>query len=149
MSKRKRYQNSSRDPGGFVAIPWSVLDSDAYKALSYAAQSLLIEVARQFHGDDNGRMLLSRKYLEKRGWPGAKSHSLIQRATTELIDAGLIFRTVEGQRPNKAAWFAVTWMSLDKLDGYDEGIERLFVDVRGAYRIPKKIVVPSQGLAER
>lgn len=128
MAKRKRYASSSRDRGGFVALPWTVLDSAAYQALSHPAKALLFEVARQFHGDDNGRMLLTRQYLATRGW---KSADVIQRAKDELLAAGLIYQTVMGMRPNKAAWFAVTWLSLDRLDGFDPGASAGFE--RSAY----------------
>ena len=118
-----------RDSGSFVALPWTVLDCPAYAALSYPARALLIEVARQFVRDNNGRMLLSIAYLSKRGW---KSSDVITRAKRELLAAGFIFETVMGHRPNKASWYAVTWRALDKLQGYDEGATASFV--RGAYR---------------
>lgn len=120
--------DSGRDSGGFVALPWTVLDCPAYAALSYPARALLMEVARQFVRDNNGRMLLSIAYLSKRGW---KSSDVITRAKRELLAAGFIFETVMGHRPNKASWYAVTWRTLDKLQGYDEGATASFV--RGAY----------------
>lgn len=121
--------DSGRDGGGFVALPWSVLDSAAYAGLSHIAKALLIEVDRQFVRDNNGRMLLSTAHLNKRGWYSA---SVIQKAKLELLEAALIFETVKGHRPNKASWYAVTWRRLDKLLGYDAGAEKLFQ--RGAYR---------------
>lgn len=128
MKKTKRYNKSSRDAGGFVAIPWAVLDSVAYMKLSLTAKALLVEVARQFHGDDNGRMVLTRKHLATRGWNSA---DVIQRAKDELLGAGFIYQTVLGMRPNKAAWYAVTWLSLDRLDGFDHGAVAAFE--RSAY----------------
>lgn len=121
--------DSGRDGGGFVALPWSVLDSAAYTGLSHIAKALLIEVDRQFVRDNNGRMLLSTAHLNKRGWYSA---SVIQKAKLELLEAALIFETVKGHRPNKASWYAVTWRRLDRLQGYDAGTEQLFQ--RGAYR---------------
>lgn len=121
--------DSGRDGGGFVALPWSVLDSAAYAGLSHAAKAMLFEVARQFVKDNNGRMLLSTAYLNKRG---CYSASVIQKAKLELIEAALIFETVKGHRPNKASWYAVTWRILDRLQGYDVGVDKLFQ--RGAYR---------------
>jgi hypothetical protein len=111
-------------------MPWSVLDCPAYARLSHPAKSLLFEVARQYVRDNNGRMLLSRVHMKKRGW---KSSDVIDRAKRELLDAGFIFQTVMGHRPNKASWFAVTWQTLDKLAGYDAGVEKFFQ--RGAYRV--------------
>ena len=98
-------RDNGRDPGGFIALPVSVLDCPGHRALSHTARALLIEVARQFHGDDNGRMLLSRAYLAGRGW---KSSDVIDRAKGQLIEGGFIIETVKGHRPNKASWYAVT-----------------------------------------
>lgn len=117
-----------RVPGGFVALPWSVLDSPAHQALSYPARALLLEIARQFVRDNNGRLLASRAYLAKRGWTSA---SVIDRAKRELLDADLIFETVKGHRPNKASWYAVTWQTLDRNADYDPGAVAAFR--RGAY----------------
>lgn len=118
-----------RDAGGFVALPWAVLDSPAYAGLGHPARSLLLELARQFVRDNNGRLLASRAYLAKRGW---KSADVIDRAKRELLEAGFIVETVKGHRPNKASWYAVTWRLLDSHPGYDAGVSASFE--RGAYR---------------
>ena len=121
--------DAGRDAGGFVALPWLVLDSPAYGRLSMHARALLLEVARQFVRDNNGRMLLSRAYMATRGW---KSMDMLNKCKAELLAAGFIFQTVQGHRPNRASWYAVTWRVLDKLPGYDEGAALLFK--RGAYQ---------------
>jgi hypothetical protein len=117
-----------RDQGRFVALPFSVIDSVAYKNLSHPARSLLIEIDRQYCFDNNGRLLASYAYLRKRGWTSADT---ITRAKRELLAAGLIHETVKGCRPNKASWYAVTWRPIDRLQGYDEGALQTFV--RSAY----------------
>jgi len=126
MSKgreRRGKGNSGRVAGGFIALPWSVMDCPGYKRLSHPARSLLLEVARQYVRDNNGRLLLSRAYLTRRGW---NSSSVIDKAKRALLDGGFIFQTVMGHRPNKASWFAITWYRLDKLAGYDADAELLF-----------------------
>jgi hypothetical protein len=125
--KRKNI-DSSRDAGGFIALPWSVIDCPAYRRLSLIAKCLLVEVARQYCKDNNGRMLLSRAYMSKRGW---MSNDTISKAKLELTEAGFIYQTVMGHRPNRASWYAITWYSLDRLVGYDVGAETGFL--RGAY----------------
>ena len=65
---RGRGSGGTRDPGGFIALPWSVLDSAAYNNLSHPARSLLLEFARQYVRDNNGRLLASAAHLSKRGW---------------------------------------------------------------------------------
>lgn len=128
-----------------MALPWTVLDSPAYAALSHPARSLLMEIARQFVRDNNGRLLASAGYLAKRGW---KSNDVITRALRELLDAGFVHQTVQGCRPNKASWFAVTWQTLDRHPDYDLGAAELFQ--RGAYRdsavLKNASLAPSRGV---
>lgn len=131
MSSKKKWKAAaaSRDAGGFVAMPWVVLDSPAYQSLSHPARGLLMEFARQYVRDNNGRLLASVAYLKTRGW---KSCSVIDRAKKELIEAGFIYETAKGQRPSKASWYAVTWATLDHINGFDPGARDGFQ--RGAYR---------------
>lgn len=137
-----RKGDSGRDSGGFVALPWSVLDSASYARLSHPARALLLEFARQFVRDNNGRLLASRAYLKNRGWHSA---DVIQRAKDELLRSGFIFETVKGQRPNRAAWYAVTWRMLDRHPGYDSGVTVAFE--RGAYK--NAPLSPSNGTEKR
>lgn len=140
---RKRI-NTDRDPGGFVALPWSVLDSSAYKGLGLPAKALLLEIARQLTGNNNGCMRASGAYLKPRGW---SSNDVITRALKELINAGLIHQTVMGHRPNKASWYAVTWQRLDRNPKFDYGAFETFQ--RGVYRAKDPLIVapltPSHG----
>lgn len=110
----------NRDAGLFVALPHAVLTSVAYRGLSHTARSLLIDIAMQLspRGENNGQLLCSRNHLASLGW---KSADTVQRAKDDLIKAGFIFETVKGQRPNRASWYAVTWMALDRHQGYDAG----------------------------
>ena len=155
---KTRKGESGRDGGGFVALPWSVLDCPAYARLSHPARSLLMEIARQFVRDNNGRLLASAAYLLKRGW---KSSDVITRAKRELLEAGFIHQTVQGHRPNKASWYAITWQTLDRLTGYDHGATATFE--RGAYRkseplkitslrpshgVERPLIAPSHGVGE-
>lgn len=135
--------DSSRESGGFCALPWSVIDSPAYQSLSHPARSLLIEFARQYVRDNNGRLLASRAYLAERGW---NSSDVIHRAKNELLKAGFIHEMVKGQRPNKASWYAITWYTLDKIKGYDFGTAENFQ--RGAYRRNTPLC-PSSGTERR
>lgn len=117
-SAGRKKGDPGRDGGGFVAMPWSVLDCPAYARLGHPARSLLLELARQFVRDNNGRLLASAAYLSKRGWT---SVDVITRAKRELLAAGFIHETVKGHRPNKASWYAVTWRDLDRIPGCNSG----------------------------
>lgn len=127
--RRKKGHDTTRDAGQFVALPCVVLDCPNYLNLSHPARSLLLEIARQYNRDNNGRLLASRSYLAARGWTSADT---ISRALKELVAARLIHQTVMGCRPNKASWFALTWRTLDRHPGYDHGAVESFV--RGAYK---------------
>jgi len=127
MAKKTR-TDESREPGGYCALPWCVIDSTAFQSLSYPAVALLIELARQYVRNNNGRLLLSMRYLTTRGW---HSKDVIERARRDLLDAKLIYQTVQGHRPSKASWYALTWYSLDKLPGFDAGAVESFR--RGMY----------------
>ena len=143
-----RRGDAGRDAGGFVALPWAVLDSPAYLSLSMHARALLLEVARQFTRDNNGWLLLSRAHMAGRGW---KSCDMLDKSKRELLAAGFIFETVKGRRPNKAARYAVTWRALDRHPGYDVGTVEVFQ--RGAYRLKEPVqnasLVPPRGHIER
>jgi hypothetical protein len=131
-AKRKGGAKSSsgRDGYQFAALPWPVLKAPAYLQLSKTAKALLVEVAFQFTGHNNGRLLISMAHLRKRNWNSA---DVVQRAKQELLNANLIFETVKGHRPNKASWYALTWQDLDRHPDYDPGASQAFS--RGAYRV--------------
>lgn len=142
--RRTKGHDTSRIGGGFIALPWQVVDSHAYMNLSFAAKALLIEIDRQYVRDNNGRLLATRAYLKKRGW---KSQDVITRALRDLMAAKLIHQTVKGHRPNRASWYAVTWRNLDRIAGYDEGAAATFE--RGGFKsldFENAKLKPSSGL---
>lgn len=139
-SDYRKKVDSGRDGGGFAAIPWAVFDSPSYARLSHPAKALLMEFARQFVRDNNGKLLCSMAYLRPRGW---KSNDVITRAKTELLAAGFIHETCKGQRPNRASWYAVTWRTIDRQKGFDHGAVESFE--RGAYR-KNASLTPSPGV---
>ena len=142
--ERSKYKDNTKDGGRFIQLPVVVLECQNYQKLGYPAKALLIELARQFTVMNNGRLLLSKKFLGKQGW---NSSDVISRAKKELIQYGFIYETVKGHRPNKAGWYAVTWRTLDKMDGYDFGAEKGFI--RSAFSNPsikKTLLNPLNGL---
>jgi len=135
---------SGRDSGRFIALPHSVVDCAAYLHLSMHARALLIEIAKQFNSSNNGKLLVTKAVMKKRGW---NSSSMLAKAKKELLDNNFIFETFKGHRPNKASWYAVTWYRLDANKGFDEGAYLLFK--QGAYHteplIKNKMPSPPSG----
>lgn len=129
MTKR-RFKNAAekRDGSGFIAVPLVVLESSAYINLSTAATKLLWDVAAQLRGDNNGHLYCAWVVMSSRGW---KSEATLNKAKKELLESGLLFETRKGARPNKAAWYAVTWQALDAITGMDINAASF---PRGAYR---------------
>lgn len=109
MSKN-RGKGTSRDGGRFVALPNILLDSPAYLSMSFSARALLIDLARQYTGSNNGKLVVCDKALRPRGWT---SKTTIHKAKAELLATGFLCETRKGQKPNKASWFALTWQTLD------------------------------------
>lgn len=133
----KKKGDTSRDPGPFIALPWVVLDCPAYQSLTMHARALLLEIARQYVRDNNGRLLASRAYMVQRGW---KSADMLTKAKRELLEGGFIFETVKGHRPNKASWYAITWHSLDVHPDFDTGAASAFK--RSAYNQGSPLPMP-------
>ena len=116
MAKSYKRSKDKRDGDRYVALPHVVIDSPSYRALGHPARALLIDIARQYTGSNNGRLVACSKYLKPLGW---KSNDTVSRALAELKAQNLLTETRMGMRPNRAAWFALAWCSLDKPDGMD------------------------------
>jgi hypothetical protein len=108
MANKKPTKN--RDGTGFVALPHVVQDSSAYKSLSFSARALLLDIARQYTGSNNGKLVTCAKALADRGW---NSNATVTKAQRELMEYGFLCLTRQGFKPNKASWYALTWLSLD------------------------------------
>jgi hypothetical protein len=104
--------------GGFAALPWVVLDSKAFQEAGYASRSLLMELARQLNGSNNGHLQLTRSWLAPRGWT---SDQTIQASKTELQNLGLIQQTRQGGKGIGPSRFAVTWLPISNFQGLEIG----------------------------
>ena len=105
-----------RDGRQFVALPRVVLESPGYRQAGHSARSLLVDIALQYTGHNNGKLVACAKYLAPLGW---NSNSTSLRAVHELLSCGLLIETRKGARPNKAAWLALSWLDLDQGQGLD------------------------------
>jgi hypothetical protein len=115
---KPRYKGtaSKRDGTQHLALPFVVLDSPGYRAIGHIARSLLLDIARQYTGHNNGKLVACAKYLKPKGW---SSNATITKALRELVAVNLLIETRKGARPNKAAWFALGWLQLDVAEGLD------------------------------
>ena len=131
-AKKFKGNRDKRDGRQFLLLPHVVLESPGYRLATHPARSLLIDIAMQYTGHNNGKLVSCAKYLKGKGW---NSNATIVRARRDLIDCGLLIETRKGARPNRAAWFALSWLDLDQGQGLD--IDPKFYR-RGAYLTPDK-----------
>lgn len=132
--------------GRFTALPHSVIMSMEYRALHNAACRLLIDIAAQYKGDNNGALVACSKYLKPLGW---KSNDTITKALKELVSGGFLIMTRQGMRPpmSRPSWYALGWLGLDITEGLDIAPRvyqrSLFTPLFPM--IPKKIHTPVRG----
>jgi len=110
MATNKKNRFVDRDGTRFVALPHVVLDCKKYNLLSFSSRALLIDIARQYLGNNNGQLVACDKALKPRGW---NSKATIVKARKELVNAGFLCVTRQGRKPNRATWLALTWHALD------------------------------------
>lgn len=121
MASNRSKGKSGSGSASFGALPRVIWEHPDYCNLSGSAAKLLMELACQFKGKNNGDLTLAHSVLIKRGW---RSKSTITRATAELLEAGLILRTREGRftNPNgRCALYALAWKPIDECKG--KGLE--------------------------
>lgn len=102
--------------GGFLALPLAMLNCPKYRALSSSAVKLLIDIASQYNGKNNGDLSAAWKVMKPKGW---RSEATLDRAKKELLAAQFIDETRKGNFPNLCSLYGVTFQPLNanaKLD---------------------------------
>jgi hypothetical protein len=113
--RRKIRGRSGLEP--FIALPQKVLDSLEFGALTAHATKLLIELARQYRGKNNGDFSAAMAPMKKRGW---NSPGTLNRAKKELVEVGFAIVTRQGGK-NRCTLYALTFWPVDECNGkHDE-----------------------------
>lgn len=110
MVKNNVTHKGRRVSGGFLMVPHEVLRSPAYVSLSPSAVKLLVDIAGQFTGKNNGDLTACMATMKPKGW---RSTSTLQRAKDELLRAGMIETTRQGGMNLGPTLYAVTWKPID------------------------------------
>lgn len=115
---RVRGRRSTRP---FVSIPHDVLEHQRFAALSPHACKLLLDMARQYRGSNNGDLTAIFTTLQReRHW---RSRTTLYKALGELQKAGFLKRTRKGKRIGGAHYpslYALTWWKVDPSDKHGE-----------------------------
>lgn len=108
MAKRK---SNSRINGRFASIPFNVLNSHQWAALSAREVKLLMDLLWQYNGSNNGRLSPCYSLMKKRGWPKSSLH----RAFNRLQHKGFVVVTRQGRKVRgNPTLVAITWMGIDE-----------------------------------
>jgi hypothetical protein len=102
----------------FAGIPRIVMDSDDFKQLSGNAVKLLLCLAYQYRGANNGDLTTAFSVLNEKF--GFKARGVISRAIRQLLDANLIRQTRSSRFLNpggQCALYALTWLPIDECPG--------------------------------
>ncbi|MES2979813.1 MAG: hypothetical protein V4731_15435 [Pseudomonadota bacterium] len=136
MSRRSHKGNKLSE--SFTAIVHSVFECPAFTALSAHACKLLLELAGQYRGDNNGNLTVAWSVVSKRGW---RSRTTLWRAKSELIEGGFVYVTRKGRMPSTCELLALTWFPLDVSRKFDH--EALAGFEAKAYRKSTPLPMPT------
>lgn len=115
MSKRRKGENrwGDVDGGSAFVIPWTTLRHPNFTRLSPFGNKLVMDLARQFSGFNNGYLCSAWSLMKDRGWNS--SHTL-HDAILEVEHYNLMIRTQHGNL-NKPSLHAFTWLRIDEKPG--------------------------------
>jgi hypothetical protein len=86
MRSRVKHK-SRRDAGSFLLLPHAVMKHPDFAMLSPRATKLLLDIAVEYNGKNNGDLNAVLSRLKKRGW---NSSSQLSKAKGELRERGMI-----------------------------------------------------------
>lgn len=112
MSRRHPRRNTKA--GRFARLPLSVLGSVAVTTLAHSAFRVMVCLAAQFNGGNNGDLGMTPSQAKNNG---ISSKNTFYAALNELECRGLIERTYPASRtPPKPTKYALTWLPVDDTD---------------------------------
>ena len=112
-NERRRLVKGRQTTNSFLGLPHHVLDHDNFRTLSPKATKLLIDIAAQYRGNNNGDLSATLSLMRDRGW---NSSDQLEKAKKELIEKDVILVARQGGC-NKANLYALTWFPIDECKG--------------------------------
>lgn len=114
MASSKQWQRQTgRRPGAsFIQIPHFVLESPQFGAIEPFALKLLMELARQYRGNNNGDLSATVEMLKSR-YHSWRSKSTLPNRLGWLEARGWIVKTKQGGRHIGCNLYGITWWPID------------------------------------
>lgn len=109
-SERKRPRIKGRSIATFLQLHHYVINSSQWAALKGNELKMLIEIAAQYNGSNNGDLSYPRSKYALRGWSGS---DVAHRALTALKEKGWLLVTRPGGRTG-CTLYAVTFFPMDE-----------------------------------
>jgi len=109
VANDRRRMKGRRETGNFVLMPHCVIDSGNWTRCGGSATRLLLELARQYNGQNNGDLCASISVLKRSGW---RSSDVLSHALAELRHYGFIELTRQGGL-HRASLYALAWKPID------------------------------------
>ncbi|MGK0489014.1 MAG: hypothetical protein ACJAXB_002205 [Candidatus Endobugula sp.] len=102
------------EKGRFVALPHHCLNHENYIRMNDKAKTLIVNVALQYNGSNNGDLCIAFSMMKKQGW---KSKQTLYLAINELLHYGWLVRTRIGGLNKMPNLYAITFHSIDECKG--------------------------------
>ena len=91
---------------------------------------MLLELARQYNRNNNGKLCATFSQLKPRGW---KSEDTLRRCLKELIGANLLIitkRGMYGKGKREPNFYALTWQPIDDIPGFEMDVKPTVTPIR-------------------
>jgi hypothetical protein len=110
----KKIESKSLTYPGYLHLPHKMTEHRDFISLSGSALRLLIDIARQYNGYNNGDFCCSMSVMKERGW---NSNSLLQKAKEELLSKDWIVMSRQGGFNIRCSLYAITWQPIHECKG--------------------------------
>ena len=97
----------------FLRLPHYMLHSAEFRQLNGRAEKLLIYLAAQYRGNNNGDLSMPWSKMKALGFP---SSDTLNKYKKELLNRGFISLTRQGGL-HRCSLFAITWEAIDECNG--------------------------------
>lgn len=117
MARSIEKTKNRKGSGRFAGIPHAVMNHPDFIALAPNAVRLLLEMARQYNGHNNGDLSAAWTLMQKRGF---KAEPTLNKALHQLLRSNFLVRTREGRFMNpgrQCALYALSWLNIDECPG--------------------------------
>ncbi|WP_238547508.1 hypothetical protein [Pseudomonas mandelii] len=113
-TKRKGFKPKAKP---FAMMYWQLGQSAPYRALSFTARGVLMELHMQYNGKNNGDLSATRTMAKE--W-GVSSPNILQKALADLLRGGWIILTRSSyfsRHGSRCALYALSWYAIDDCPG--------------------------------